>query len=66
VTIRRIPVDRRHDAKVNYPALSRLLDGRFRRFRGAMVELVSQVFTNYRDRCRRLQLQALIYRQRKH
>jgi len=66
VTIRRIPVDRRHDAKVDYPALSRLLEGRFQRCRGAMVELVSQVFTNCRDRYRRLQLQSLIYRQRKH
>ena len=27
VTVHRIPVDRRHDAKVDYPALARLLDG---------------------------------------
>jgi acyl-CoA synthetase (AMP-forming)/AMP-acid ligase II len=49
VTLHRIPVDRRHDAKVDYPALARLLDGRFHRCRNAIVGWVSRVFTYCRD-----------------
>jgi acyl-CoA synthetase (AMP-forming)/AMP-acid ligase II len=55
VTVHRIPVDRRHDAKVDYPALNRLLDGRWRRYRDRFVEMVSSVFTVGRDACKRLQ-----------
>jgi acyl-CoA synthetase (AMP-forming)/AMP-acid ligase II len=55
VTMRSIPVDRRHDAKVDYPALTRLLEGRWRRYRDGIVEFISFVFTICRDGCKRLQ-----------
>ena len=55
VTVHRIPLDRRHDAKVDYPTLIRLLDGRWRRCRDRFVEMVSSVFTVCRDACKRLQ-----------
>jgi len=66
VTVRRIPVDRRHDAKVDYPALARLLDGRFHRCRNTFVGCVSRVFTYCRDGCARWQAQAQIGVQRRH
>jgi hypothetical protein len=65
VTVHRIPVDRRHDAKVDYPALGRLLDGRFLRCRNTIAEFVSQLFTVCRDGVIRLQSQAQIFSQRK-
>ena len=60
LTVPRIPVDRRHDAKVDYPALSRLIEGRWRRFRDSLAEFVSIVFTICRDGCKRLRLQKQI------
>ena len=60
VTVHRVPVDRRHDAKVDYPALNRLLDGRWRRYRDRFAETVSSVFKFCRDSCKRLQLQTQI------
>ena len=57
VTVHCIPVDRRHDAKVDYPALNRLLDGRWRRCRNNLAEIVSSVFTICRDGLKRLELQ---------
>jgi hypothetical protein len=55
VTVHRIPVDRRHDAKVDYPALARLLDGRLRKYRDRFAEFVSVLFTFCRDGYQRLQ-----------
>lgn len=49
VTVNRIPVDKRHDAKVDYPALNRLLDGRCRRYRDRIAEIISMIFTTCRD-----------------
>ena len=49
VTVHRIPVDRRHDAKVDYPALAQLLDGRLRKYRDSFAEIVSVLFTFCRD-----------------
>jgi acyl-CoA synthetase (AMP-forming)/AMP-acid ligase II len=66
VTMHRIPVDRRHDAKVDYPALARLLDGRWCRFRDALAEIVSTIFTICRDGCKRLQSQTQIRLQHRH
>ncbi len=66
VTVHRIPVDRRHDAKVDYPALARLLDGSLRRYRDSLAEYVSFVFTFCRDGYRRLQSQTRIRRHHKH
>jgi len=64
VTVHRIPVDRRHDAKVDYPELGRLLDGRLRKYRDSIAEIVSVLFTFCRDGVDRLQSQIRI--QRKH
>ena len=66
VTMHRIPVDRRHDAKVDYPALARLLAGRWRRYRDLMVEFISFAFTTFRDGCNRLLTQTQIRLQHKH
>lgn len=66
VTVHRIPVDRRHDAKIDYPALARLLDGRLRRVRDSLAEGLSFVFTFCRDGYRRLQSQTQIRRHYKH
>ena len=66
VTVHHIPVDRRHDAKVDYPALTRLLDGRLRRYRDSLVEFVSFVFTYCRDGYKRVQSQTQIRVQHKH
>ena len=60
VTVHRIPVDRRHDAKVDYPALAQLLDGRLRKYRDSFAEIVSSAFTFCRDRYKRLQSQTQI------
>ena len=49
VTIRRIPMDKRHDAKIDYPALYRLLDGRWARIRLNLVESVSTLFRRGRS-----------------
>jgi acyl-CoA synthetase (AMP-forming)/AMP-acid ligase II len=66
VTMHRIPLDRRHDAKVDYPALARLLDGRLCRFRDALAEIVSTIFTICRDACKRLRSQTQIRLQHRH
>jgi len=60
VTMHRIPVDRRHDAKVDYPALNQLLDGRLRRYRDSFAQIVSVLFTVCRDVIKRLQSQRQI------
>ncbi len=65
VTVHRIPVDRRHDAKVDYPALTRLLEGRWCRFRDRLAEMLSDVFTVCRDGFKRLQAQKQIHLQHK-
>jgi acyl-CoA synthetase (AMP-forming)/AMP-acid ligase II len=54
VTVRRIPVDKRHDAKVDFPALLQLLEGRWKRIRITLAEIVSVVFTLCRDGIKRL------------
>ena len=55
VTLRKIPVDRRHDAKVDYPALHRLLEGKWARARLYLAESISAVFRclrrTYRSIC---------------
>jgi len=66
VTMHRIPVDRRHDAKVDYPALHRLLDGRWRRYRDFIAERVSDVFTFCRAVYKRIQSQTQIRLQHRH
>ncbi|MDH3987497.1 MAG: AMP-binding protein [Gammaproteobacteria bacterium] len=50
VTVRRIPMDKRHSAKIDYPSLETLLEGRLPRFRLALLEVVSSAFR----RCRSL------------
>jgi acyl-CoA synthetase (AMP-forming)/AMP-acid ligase II len=66
VTMHRIPLDRRHDAKVDYSELAQLLDGRWRRYRDGIVEFISFVFTICRDRCKRLRSQTQIRLQHRH
>jgi acyl-CoA synthetase (AMP-forming)/AMP-acid ligase II len=66
VTVYRIPLDRRHDAKVDYPALAELLDGRFQKYRARFAELVSVLFTYCRDGVKRLQSQLQIRLQHRH
>jgi len=44
ITVRRIPMDKRHDAKVDYPALHRMLDGRLSRGRFFLVEAVTATY----------------------
>jgi len=48
VSVRRIPVDRRHDAKIDYPALHRLLEGRWYRLRLGLAEAISSAFRSVR------------------
>ena len=48
VAVRRIPLDKRHNSKVDYPALVRLLEGRGAGFRLALVDAVSRVFREFR------------------
>ena len=50
LTVPRIPLDRRHNAKIDYPALHRLLDGRARRIRLYIAERISVAFRG----CRRI------------
>ena len=66
VTVHRIPVDRRHDAKVDYPALAQLLDGRLRIYRDRFAEIISVLFTFCRDGVKRLQSQRQIRLQHRH
>jgi acyl-CoA synthetase (AMP-forming)/AMP-acid ligase II len=54
ITVGRIPMDKRHDAKVDYPALTRLLDGRFSRARFVLVEAVSSAYRTIRQALRHL------------
>lgn len=54
ITVRRIPMDRRHDAKIDYPALNRLLDGRLSRGRFLLVEVVSSLYPTIRHALRHL------------
>jgi len=49
VTVRRIPMDPRHNAKINYPSLERLLEGRGARVRLALLETVSSIFRHCRS-----------------
>ncbi len=56
VTVRRIPMDRRHDAKIDYPALRRLLDGRWTRLRHLFVAVVTRTFRVLRDQIVAIQL----------
>ncbi len=42
VTVRRIPMDRRHDAKVDYSSLRTMLDGRWTRLRLSALTLLAQ------------------------
>jgi acyl-CoA synthetase (AMP-forming)/AMP-acid ligase II len=44
LAVPRIPLDRRHNAKIDYPALHRLLDGRMERIRLYAAERISSVF----------------------
>jgi acyl-CoA synthetase (AMP-forming)/AMP-acid ligase II len=54
ITVRHIPVDRRHDAKVDYGRLQRILDGRWPRTRLWLAETVSATFRRVRGGWRRL------------
>jgi acyl-CoA synthetase (AMP-forming)/AMP-acid ligase II len=65
VMVRRIPVDKRHDAKVDYPALERLLDGSWPKYRDRLAEFISAIFTYCRDNCWRIRLQSQIRMQHK-
>ena len=56
VTVRRIPMDRRHDAKIDYPALRRLLDGRWTRLRLLFVAMVTRTFRVLHDQIVAIQL----------
>jgi len=55
ITVRRIPVDRRHDAKIDYPALERLLDGRLVRIGHFMAEVMASCIHCCRDLFVRIQ-----------
>ncbi len=50
VTVRRIPMDRRHDSKVDYPALRQLLEGRTARLQLFFVAMATRLFRLFRDR----------------
>ncbi len=50
ITLRHIPVDSRHDAKVDYPALKRLLESRATRLRLFLVAIVTRLYRIIRDR----------------
>jgi acyl-CoA synthetase (AMP-forming)/AMP-acid ligase II len=54
VTVRRIPMDKRHDAKIDYPSLELLLDGHWARFRLDIVETVSNLFRHSRSLYRKV------------
>ncbi len=56
VTVRRIPMDRRHDAKVDYPALKRALEGRSTRLQLFLVTTATRLFRIIRDRIEAVQL----------
>ncbi len=56
VTVRRIPMDRRHDAKIDYPALRRLLEDRWTRLRLLFVAMVTRTFRVLRDQIVAIQL----------
>ncbi len=49
VTVGRIPMDRRHDAKVDYPALKRLLEGRLSRLQIFLIASSTSLFKAVRD-----------------
>ena len=49
VSVRRIPMDRRHDAKVDYPALKRLLEGRLSRLQLFLAAVATRIFKSIRD-----------------
>ncbi|MFQ6007143.1 MAG: AMP-binding protein, partial [Woeseia sp.] len=49
VTVRRIPMDRRHDAKVDYPALARMLEGRCTRVGLGIATLAARLLGLIRD-----------------
>ena len=49
VAVRRIPLDKRHNSKVDYPALARLLEGRGSGVRLFMVDAVSGLFRRLRS-----------------
>ena len=53
VTVRRIPLDKRHNSKIDYPALSRMLDGRASGVRLGIVDALSRSFRELRHVCRR-------------
>jgi acyl-CoA synthetase (AMP-forming)/AMP-acid ligase II len=55
-TVRRIPMDRRHNAKVDYPALRRLIEGRQATVRLIVVEVMSRGFRTLRRLVRRLRV----------
>ncbi len=56
VTVRCIPMDRRHDSKVDYPALKRLLEGRCTRMQFFFVAMATRLFRIFRDRIVAIQL----------
>lgn len=56
ITVRRIPMDRRHDSKVDYPALKRLLEGRFTRLQLVFVAMATRLFRIFRERIVAIQL----------
>ncbi len=49
ITVRRIPVDRRHDAKIDYPALERMLDGRLLRISHFIAATAASCVHYWRD-----------------
>ncbi|MDX1403777.1 MAG: AMP-binding protein [Woeseiaceae bacterium] len=54
VTLSRIPMDARHGAKVDYPALVRLLDGHWAGIRNRIAQSLGCLFAGCRDAMRRL------------
>jgi acyl-CoA synthetase (AMP-forming)/AMP-acid ligase II len=55
IIVRRIPVDRRHDAKVDYPALERMLDGWLLRMRHFIAGIAAGCIHYWRDLFVRIQ-----------
>jgi acyl-CoA synthetase (AMP-forming)/AMP-acid ligase II len=54
IAVRRIPMDKRHDAKVDYPALHRLMNGRLSRGRFFIIGTVSSSYIAARYVLRRV------------
>lgn len=56
IAVRRIPMDRRHDAKVDYPALKRLLEGRVAQLQLFFVATSTCLYRQIRNRIKAAQM----------